>query len=114
LRTRNEAAGNAFKRIRGKYGLKQSEMAELADCSLRNYQNIESGESQPGYGILQNVIQNIPLDPRELFAAEPVIEENPEVLERISYLLTQCNEVQLQLICTIIEGVIRAWKSDKA
>ena len=114
MRARNEAAGNAFKRIRKKYGLKQSEMAELADCSLRNYQNIESGESQPGYGILQNVIQNMPLDPRELFPAEPADGGEAETLERIGYLLTCCSQAQLRFVCTMLEELVKLGKSGEA
>ena len=48
--------GVRLKEIRKKNKLKQTQMAEIAHCSLRNYQNIESGKTQPGYGILYNIV----------------------------------------------------------
>ena len=50
--------GVRLKEIRKKNKLKQTQMAEIAHCSLRNYQNIESGKTQPGYGILYNIVHD--------------------------------------------------------
>ena len=46
MRSRYEEIGGLFRKIREENGLKQSQMAEIADCSLRNYQNIELGITQ--------------------------------------------------------------------
>ena len=61
MRSRYEEIGGLFRKIREENGLKQSQMAEIADCSLRNYQNIELGITQPGYNILRNIVHNLPL-----------------------------------------------------
>ena len=53
MRSRYEEIGGLFRKIREENGLKQSQMAEIADCSLRNYQNIELGITQPGYNTAQ-------------------------------------------------------------
>lgn len=54
MRNENEMYSKIFRRIREDRRLTQYQMAELAECSLRNYQNIEAGISQPSYRTLNN------------------------------------------------------------
>lgn len=56
-----------LRKLRESHNLTQSDMANAAECSLRNYQNYEYGKSQPTYSILSHIIRNLPADPRELF-----------------------------------------------
>lgn len=58
-----------LRKLRESHNLTQSDMANAAECSLRNYQNYEYGKSQPTYSILSHIIRNLPADPRELLSA---------------------------------------------
>lgn len=58
-----------LRKLRESHNLTQSDMANAAECSLRNYQNYEYGKSQPTYSILSHIIHNLPADPRELLSA---------------------------------------------
>lgn len=77
--------GVRLKEIRKKNKLKQTQMAEIAHCSLRNYQNIESGKTQPGYGILYNIVHGLPLNPRDLFALRCRITHEPKKRKRFYF-----------------------------
>ena len=87
MRSRYEEIGGIFRKIREENGLKQSQMAEIADCSLRHYQNIELGITQPGYNILRNIVHNLPLDPRELFVTVSESDERSAKTERIKSII---------------------------
>lgn len=113
MRARNEEVSSIFKQIRERHGLKQAEMAEIADCSLRNYQKIESGESQPGYNILRNLVRNLPLDSRELFMQLPIPNERAAYIERIDCLLARCSQPQLDFILVTVEKLLKVWKDSE-
>ena len=104
MRSRYEEIGGLFRKIREENGLKQSQMAEIADCSLRNYQNIELGITQPGY--------NLPLDPRELFVTVPESDERSAKTERIKFILSLCSDWQLHYLCSMAEELIRVQKAN--
>lgn len=112
MRSRYEEIGGLFRKIREENGLKQSQMAEIADCSLRNYQNIELGITQPGYNILRNIVHNLPLDPRELFVTVPESDERSAKTERIKFILSLCSDWQLHYLCSMAEKLIRVQKAN--
>lgn len=90
-------------RIRKEKNLTQAQMAEQADCSLRSYQKIESGESLPGYHTLASLVENLGIDPRRLFLEEAA---EPSSVERIEYLLQTCNDAQLKIILDLMENLV--------
>lgn len=99
--------GVRLKEIRKKNKLKQTQMAEIAHCSLRNYQNIESGKTQPGYGILYNIVHGLPLNPRDLFALTLQNDARAEKTQKLLFLSTQLNDSQLSFLCSVGELLIK-------
>lgn len=82
-------------------------MAEIAGCSLRNYQNIELGKTQPGYSILKNIIKNLPADPRELFTDDNNAHDS--AVERVKLMLNRCSDEQLNLAQRLLQSIIDLW-----
>ncbi len=101
-------ASERLRRIREANNLSQAEMAEIASCSLRNYQNIESGKTQPGYHILNSIVCNLPADPRELFCVIK-LDEGDVMMEHITRLLLKCNSDQRKLTYKFLQSVLEAW-----
>ncbi len=70
MRNENEMYSKIFRRIREDRRLTQYQMAELAECSLRNYQNIEAGISQPSYRTLNNTVTSCTIDGKKVIEAK--------------------------------------------
>ena len=81
MRNEKEMYSKIFRRIREDRRLTQYQMAELAECSLRNYQNIEAGISQPSYRTLNNMVKNLKLAPCELFLNKEALEYDSTICE---------------------------------
>ena len=97
-----------LRKLRESHNLTQSDMANAAECSLRNYQNYEYGKSQPTYSILSHIIRNLPADPRELFERS-ICDEDDTTRDRINRLLNKCNKDQLKLILRLAQDVLDEW-----
>lgn len=108
MRTNNESYCNIFRRIREGRDLTQYQMAELAECSLRNYQNIEAGVSQPSYNTLSKLVKNLRLAPCELFLNKESLKYDSTICE-IAVLTRMCSKEQRVLILKIIKDVIESW-----
>lgn len=108
MRSEYAEFGNRLKRLREINNLNQSQMADIAGCSLRNYQKIESGETQPGYVILCNIVKNLSVDPKELFY-DNHNDENASERTHIELLLKNCSGNQLKMISKIIHNIIDLW-----
>lgn len=91
-----------LRKLRESHNLTQSDMANAAECSLRNYQNYEYGKSQPTYSILSHIIRNLPADPRELFECS-ICDEDDTTRDRINRLPNKCNKDQIKLILRLAQ-----------
>ena len=80
-----------LRKLRESHNLTQSDMANAAECSLRNYQNYEYGKSQPTYSILSHIIRNLPAN----------------------RLLNKCNKDQLKLILRLAQDVLDEWPAER-
>ncbi len=101
-------SSRSLRKLREARNLSQAKMAEIAGCSLRNYQNIEAGKTQPGHQILSNIVRNLPADPRELFEMDSN-EENDAATEHIKRLLHKCNSTQMELVLKVIQNILETW-----
>lgn len=55
-----------LKRLRYDRNLTQAEMAEKVDISLRHYQGMEAGASEPGLAVIKKIINGLNLEPGEI------------------------------------------------
>lgn len=108
MRNENEMYSKIFRRIREDRRLTQYQMAELAECSLRNYQNIEAGISQPSYRTLNNMVKNLKLAPCELFLNKKALEYDSTICE-IAVLARTCSKEQRNVMLKIIKDVMEVW-----
>ena len=108
MREECEISSMLLKKLRASNKLTQADMACMAECSLRNYQNYEHGKSQPSYSILNNLIRNLPADPRELFECD-IYDVDNATRNHINHLLSSCSSRQLQLTLKIIQGIVDEW-----
>ena len=108
MRSECAESSGCIRRIRATRDLRQAKMAEAIGCSLRNYQNIEAGNSQPGYQLLSNIVHNLQVDPRELFEA-PNKDRNDLRIEEIKNLLYCCSSEQLALTHKIVQQILETW-----
>lgn len=96
--------------IRNSLKLSQSKMAEIIGCSLRHYQSIESGEAQPTYLMLKNIIKTCNISPRLLFNRHSTDDSSREnVIDDLLFVFDNCDMDQLQCILNISNVVLSSW-----
>lgn len=100
MRKDDVAFGELIRHIRNEHGLTQNKMAEQAELSLRQYQNIESNVQLPGYNALKSLTQNLRINPVDLFYERDDTQQGK--IEDIQFLLSQCTEQQLNMIIAMI------------
>ena len=94
MRNEKEMYSKIFRRIREDRRLTQYQMAELAECSLRNYQN--------------NMVKNLKLAPCELFLNKEALEYDSTICE-IAVLARTCSKEQRNVMLKIIKDVMEVW-----
>ena len=62
--------GDAVKRARGKSGLTQKEVADMADVDVRTVLNIENYKGNPKMEVLYPLVRALKIDAREIFNPE--------------------------------------------
>ena len=103
MRKDDVAFGELIRRIRNEHGLTQNKMAEQAEISLRQYQNIEGNVQLPGYNVLKSITQNLCINPADLFYERDDSQQSK--IEDIQFLLSQCTEQQLNMLIAMIRAM---------
>lgn len=68
--------GRTLQSIRGKRGLTQDELAELADCSAEYISRTERGLSSPSFDMIAKLASALMVAPRDLFDFDTTREVN--------------------------------------
>ena len=104
--------GDAVKRARGKLGLTQNEVAEIADVDVRTVLNIENYKGNPKMEVLYPLVRALQIDAREIFNPE-IHRDSPE-LRRLRILIEECTEEEAAAIIPVLESVLSALRDKHA
>ena len=104
--------GDAVKRARGKLGLTQREIAEMADIDVRTVLNIENYKGNPKMVVLYPLIRTLKLDAREVFNPE-MERESPE-LRQLRLLVEDCTEEEAAAMIPIFQAILTALRAQNA
>lgn len=104
--------GDAVKRARGKLGLTQREIAEMADIDVRTVLNIENYKGNPKLVVLYPLIRTLKLDAREVFNPE-MERESPE-LRQLRLLVEDCTEEEAAAMIPIFQAILTALRTQSA
>ena len=104
--------GDAVKRARGKLGLTQNEVAEIADVDVRTVLNIENYKGNPKMEVLYPLVRALQIDAREIFNPE-IHRDSPE-LRRLRILIEECTEEEAAAIIPVLESVLAAIRDKNA
>ncbi|MDR1551017.1 MAG: helix-turn-helix domain-containing protein [Hungatella sp.] len=92
--------GSIIKQARIEEGLTQAQLAERADISTRYLMDIENKNDIPSLKVFISLVRamRLPLD--------PLLYPNTESTEKLTRLLSQCNDKQLAVITAMAETMI--------
>ena len=82
--------GDAVKRARGKSGLTQNEVADMADVDVRTVLNIENYKGNPKMEVLYPLVRALKIDAREIF--NPEIRRETPALRQLRVMIEECSE----------------------
>ncbi len=102
---------DAIKRARGKLGLTQEQVAELANTDPSNIMKMENigRNANPELATLYPVVRALSIDPQEIFYPEVKIEEpNRRVLRQI---VSECTEAEAEALTPIIRQLLTFMRS---
>lgn len=98
--------GDAVKRARGRSGLTQSQVADLADIDVRTVLNIENYKGNPKLEVLYPLIRELGIDAREIFNPE-MRRETPQ-LRQLRLMVEECTEDEAAAMIPIFRSVLSA------
>ena len=88
--------GDAVKRARGKSGLTQNEVADMADVDVRTVLNIENYKGNPKMEVLYPLVRALKIDAREIF--NPEIRRETPALRQLRVMIEECSEEEAAAI----------------
>jgi len=100
-----------LRRIRTDCGFTQQKMAEKIDLSIRQYQNLEANAQLPGYGVLKSIVEQLHVNPRELFFRKEDV-PSPR-LEEVQHLITRCSDQQLDMLGAMIKVILSSNENNR-
>jgi len=103
--------GDLLRRIRTDCGFTQQKMAEKIDLSIRQYQNLEANAQLPGYGVLKSIVEQLHVNPRELFFRKEDV-PSPR-LEEVQHLITRCSDQQLDMLGAMIKVILSSNENNR-
>ena len=112
MREYSRPLGDAVKRARGKLGLTQNEVADMADVDVRTVLNIENYKGNPKMEVLYPLVRALEIDAREIFNPE-IHRESPE-LRRLRLLIEECTEEEAAAIIPVFQSVLNALRDKNA
>jgi transcriptional regulator with XRE-family HTH domain len=104
--------GDAVKRARGKLGLTQNEVADMADVDVRTVLNIENYKGNPKMEVLYPLIRALKIDAREIF--NPEIRRESPALRQLRVLIEECSEEEAAAIIPVFQSVLTALRDKNA
>ncbi len=104
--------GDAVKCARGKLGLTQNEVADIADVDVRTVLNIENYKGNPKMEVLFPLVRALKIDAREIFT--PEIRRESPALRQLRLLIEQCTEEEAAAIIPVFEAVLNALRDQNA
>ena len=104
--------GDAVKRARGKLGLTQNEVADMADVDVRTVLNIENYKGNPKMEVLYPLVRALKIDAREIF--NPEIRRESPALRQLRVLIEECSEEEAAAIIPVFQSVLTALRDKTA
>lgn len=111
MRDEDVKFGDLLRRIRTDRGLTQQKMAEKIDLSIRQYQNLEANAQLPGYGVLKSIVEQLHVNPRELFFRKEDV-PSPK-LEEVQHLITRCSDQQLDMLGAMLKVILSSNENNR-
>ena len=104
--------GDAVKRARGKSGLTQNEVADMADVDVRTVLNIENYKGNPKMEVLYPLVRALIIDAREIF--NPEIRRETPALRQLRVMIEECSEEEAAAIIPVFQSVLTALRDKNA
>ena len=104
--------GDAVKRARGKSGLTQNEVADMADVDVRTVLNIENYKGNPKMEVLYPLVHALKIDAREIF--NPEIRRETPALRQLRVMIEECSEEEAAAIIPVFQSVLTALRDKNA
>ena len=104
--------GDAVKRARGKSGLTQNEVADMADVDVRTVLNIENYKGNPKMEVLYPLVRALKIDAREIF--NPEIRRETPALRQLRAMIEECSEEEAAAIIPVFQSVLTASRDKNA
>ena len=104
--------GDAVKRARGKSGLTQNEVADMADVDVRTVLNIENYKGNPKMEVLYPLVRALKIDAREIF--NPEIRRETPALRQLHVMIEECSEEEAAAIIPVFQSVLTALRDKNA
>lgn len=104
--------GDTIKLARGKMGLTQNEVADLASIDVRAVLNIENYKGNPKLEVLFPLVRVLRIDARDIF--NPELQRESPSLRQLRLLIEECSEEEAATIIPIIEAVLHALRDQTA
>jgi transcriptional regulator with XRE-family HTH domain len=104
--------GDAVKRARGKSGLTQNEVADMADVDVRTVLNIENYKGNPKMEVLYPLVRALKIDAREIF--NPEIRRETPALRQLRVMIEECSEEEAAAIIPVFQSVLTALRDKNA
>ena len=103
------AFGDAIKRVRGKEGLTQQQVARRANLDIRTVLNSENYRGNPKLEAVSSLIRTLYIDPWEFFFPELGVES--PLTRRLRLLLSDITEEEAATLIPVVESVLDALRS---
>ena len=100
----SHALGDAIKRARGRLGLTQRQVAEMAEIDVRTVLNIENYKGNPKMQVLYSLIRAMNMDAREVF--NPEMQLDSPALRQLRMMVESCSEEEAEAIIPILQTVL--------
>ena len=104
--------GDAVKRARGKLGLTQNEVADMADVDVRTVLNIENYKGNPKMEVLYPLVRALKIDAREIF--NPEIRRETPALRQLRVMIEECSDEEAAAIIPVFQSVLTALRDKNA
>lgn len=104
--------GDAVKRARGKSGLTQNEVADMADVDVRTVLNIENYKGNPQMEVLYPLVRALKIDAREIY--NPEIRRETPALRQLRVMIKECSEEEAAAIIPVFQSALTALREKNA
>lgn len=98
-----ELINNGIKNLRKSHNLTQEEFAEKIDISIQGLSNIERNRYQPTADTIDKICKAFKITPAELLLGQ----NDNEIINNITLLLTNCPKNKLKKIYEVIKILIK-------